>query len=180
MSSLPTSECSFVIGYMNSVNSWGSFAQGAYNRADGNYAFAHGKQNTASWGATATGCANRALGECAVAEGGRANTATHAYSYVEGTANRADAAVSHAAGYMARAKDQCSFVWNGEKKYGYQGDLSKPYEYMGAGLWELSDSQIPETTINFRDKRAIEYVDSDLFVQQMYVSHGEGTFNVNP
>ena len=180
LSSLPTSDCTFTIGYMNGVNSWGSFAQGAYNRADGNYAFAHGKQNTASWGATAIGCANRALGECAVANGGRANTATRAYSYATGTANRADAEVSHVAGYMARAKDQCSFVWNGEKRYGYQGDPTKQYSYIGAGLWELPDSQIPPTAPNRQDKKTIEYVDSDIFISSMYTSHGTGSFNINP
>ena len=171
----------FVTGSDCFAGGWYSHAEGRYASAVGRYSHAEGKQTTAAWGSHAEGCANRALGECSHVEG-RVNTAIGSYSTVFGCGNRVELNgwTSVAGGYLGRAKHPCTFVWNGEKKYGYRGDPTREYSYYGAGAWTLPDSKVPAGEPNRQDKQTMEYMDSDTVLSSMYESHGAGTFNVNP
>lgn len=170
-----TGNYSVAEGYYTRALGSASHAEGGYTVAAGTYAHTEGKNTMASWGAHAEGCANRSFGECSHTQG-RVNIAKGAYSATMGSANITDsnAGTSLAAGYLSHAKDKCTFVWNGEKKYGYQGDPSKEYSYIGAGAWRLNND------LSVSDQNAMDYIDSDIVLSSMYESHGSGTFNINP
>lgn len=172
---------SVAVGSNNVVTGSCSRAGGHLSQTIGTYGNAHGKGAVAAWAATAEGCAVRALANASCAWNRATKVGQGAsYSVAEGTGTVVDQNMKncHVAGYMARAKDEGAFVWNGARVSCAFLDptMTLHREPHAAQGWK-----VPGTALEGdNDAMTQEFIDHPAALSSMYASHGEGTFNVNP
>jgi hypothetical protein len=159
-----TGSYSSSIGYYTNALGTASHAEGGYTVTAGTYAHAEGKSTVASWGAHAEGCNTRALNETAHTQN-RLTLAEGKQSSASGHGTAALGANSSSGGYGTIAKDKRSFTWNGTAIAGFNAD---------GGDWASGDDgNRLKLDAEVNKVKNNEHTD-------LYVSHGIGTFNINP
>lgn len=153
-----------------------SHAEGFQTTAEGEFTHAEGFNTKASWRSHAEGTQTTASGQYSHAEGS-GTTASGSGSHAEGVSTKAAGINSHAEGYGTTASGKYSHT----EGYGTtaSGNGSHAEGYGTTALGNFSHAEGYKSQTLTEDNLAYSW-NGDETRAEPYVSHGKGTFNVNP
>lgn len=153
-----------------------SHAEGFQTTAEGEFTHAEGFNTKASWRSHAEGTQTTASGQYSHAEGS-GTKAEGSGSHAEGVSTKAAGINSHAEGYGTTASGKYSHTEGYGTTASGNGSHAEGYQTTALGNFSHAEGYRSQTLTE--DNLAYSW-NGDETRAEPYVSHGKGTFNVNP